>query len=136
LVETSIDGAPGLMLNLSGGTSLSLCAVQEAADLVPRAADEDVKVSFGNVLNENVSEDVIVTVIDTGCEGGGRSGALSSRPSRNAYQEQAAMNQVQQPQQDQQQEFQNEKRSAPEETNNQDDTLDIPTFVRNRNKNR
>ncbi|HLR22888.1 MAG TPA: cell division protein FtsZ [Pseudogracilibacillus sp.] len=136
LLETSIDGAQGVLMNISGGTSLSLFEVQEAADLVTSAADEDVNVIFGNVINENLNEEVIVTVIATGFEGSSQSGKQSSRPSRNAFQEQAAMNQVQQPQQDQQQEFQNEKRSAPEETNNQDDTLDIPTFLRNRNKNR
>lgn len=136
LLETSIDGAQGVLMNISGGTSLSLFEVQEAADLVTSAADEDVNVIFGNVINENLNEEVIVTVIATGFEGSNQSGKQSSRPSRNAFQEQAAMNQVQQPQQDQQQEFQNEKRSTPEETNNQEDTLDIPTFLRNRNKNR
>src|SRR5699024_1439500 len=68
--------------------------VQEAADLVTSAADEDVNVIFGNVINENLNEEVIVTVIATGFEGSSQSGKQSSRPSRNAFQEQAAMNQV------------------------------------------
>src|SRR5699024_11223713 len=69
----------------------SLFEVQEAADLVTSAADEDVNVIFGNVINENLNEEVIVTVIATGFEGSSQSGKQSSRPSRNAFQEQAAM---------------------------------------------
>src|SRR5699024_11416017 len=80
LLETSMDGAQGVLMNISGGTSLSLFEVQEAADLVTSAADEDVNVIFGNVINENLNEEVIVTVIATGFEGSSQSGKQSSRP--------------------------------------------------------
>src|SRR5699024_10557859 len=66
LLETSIDGAQGILMNISGGPSLSLFEVQEAADLVTYAADEEVNVIFGNVINENLKEEVVVTVIATG----------------------------------------------------------------------
>lgn len=130
LLETSIDGAQGVLMNISGGTSLSLFEVQEAADLVTSAADEDVNVIFGNVINENLNEEVIVTVIATGFEGSNQAKQRTERPSRNAFQEQAAVNQPQQ------QESQNDQPRPSEETNGQEDTLDIPTFLRNRNKNR
>src|SRR5699024_8570196 len=48
------------------GENLSLFEVQEAADLVTSAADSEVNVIFGNVINENLKEEVIVTVIATG----------------------------------------------------------------------
>src|SRR5690625_4341623 len=57
LLETSIDGAQGVLMNISGGPSLSLFEVQEAADLVTSAADDEVNVIFGNVINENRSEE-------------------------------------------------------------------------------
>src|SRR5699024_12522740 len=66
LLETSIDGAQGIIMNISGGENLSLFEVQEAADLVTSAADSEVNVIFGNVINENLKEEVIVTVIATG----------------------------------------------------------------------
>ena len=66
LLETTIDGAQGILMNISGGPSLSLFEVQEAADLVTSAADDDVQVIFGNVINENLKEEVVVTVIATG----------------------------------------------------------------------
>src|SRR5690625_3123719 len=66
LLETSIDGAQGILMNISGGENLSLFEVQEAADLVTSAADSEVNVIFGNVINENLKEEVIVTVIATG----------------------------------------------------------------------
>ena len=66
LLETSIDGAQGILMNISGGENLSLFEVQEAADLVTSAADKEVNVIFGNVINENLKEEVIVTVIATG----------------------------------------------------------------------
>src|SRR5690625_5794514 len=66
LLDTSIDGAQGILMNISGGENLSLFEVQEAADLVTSAADSEVNVIFGNVINENLKEEVIVTVIATG----------------------------------------------------------------------
>src|SRR5699024_11075214 len=54
LLETSIDGAQGILMNISGGENLSLFEVQEAADLVTSAADSEVNVIFGNVINVNL----------------------------------------------------------------------------------
>ncbi|WP_407058429.1 cell division protein FtsZ [Paracerasibacillus soli] len=66
LLETSIDGAHGILMNITGGTNLSLYEVQEAADLVTTAADEEVNVIFGSVINDNLKDEIIVTVIATG----------------------------------------------------------------------
>ncbi len=66
LLETSIDGAKGVIMNITGGSNLSLFEVQEAADIVASASDEEVNMIFGSVINENLNDEIIVTVIATG----------------------------------------------------------------------
>lgn len=127
LLETSIDGAKGILMNISGGMSLSLFEVQEAADLVTSAADGEVNVIFGNVINENLKEEVIVTVIATGFDEAKPQKRVSVPGPSEALKQTAASNTNQK----------REKEIQDEETFNHDeDTLDIPTFLRNRNRNR
>ncbi|MGL4522346.1 MAG: cell division protein FtsZ [Bacilli bacterium] len=66
LLETSIDGAKGVLMNITGSSNLSLFEVQEAADLVESAADREVNLIFGSVINDNLKDEIIVTVIATG----------------------------------------------------------------------
>ena len=66
LLETAIDGAQGVIMNITGGTNLSLYEVQEAADIVASASDEDVNMIFGSVINDNLKDEIVVTVIATG----------------------------------------------------------------------
>lgn len=66
LLETSINGAQGVLMNITGGRDLSLFEVQEAADIVASASDENLNMIFGSVINENLKKEIIVTVIATG----------------------------------------------------------------------
>src|SRR5690606_24267714 len=66
LLETSIDGAKGVLMNITGGSNLSLFEVQEAADIVASASDEDVNMIFGSVINDDLKDEILVTVIATG----------------------------------------------------------------------
>ncbi|MGM9986602.1 MAG: cell division protein FtsZ [Bacillaceae bacterium] len=66
LLETSIDGAQGVLMNITGGANLSLFEVQEAADIVASASDEEVNMIFGSVINESLKDEIVVTVIATG----------------------------------------------------------------------
>lgn len=66
LLETSIDGARGVLLNITGGANLGLFEVNEAADIVAEAADPDANIIFGAVIDENLQDEVRVTVIATG----------------------------------------------------------------------
>jgi len=66
LLETSINGAQGVIMNITGGNNLSLFEVQEAADIVASTSHEDVNMIFGSVINENLKDEMIVTVIATG----------------------------------------------------------------------
>ncbi|MBO1514047.1 cell division protein FtsZ [Metabacillus bambusae] len=66
LLETSINGAKGVIMNITGGRNLSLFEVQEAADMVSSASHEDLNMIFGSVINDNLKDEIIVTVIATG----------------------------------------------------------------------
>ncbi|NLC11741.1 MAG: cell division protein FtsZ [Firmicutes bacterium] len=66
LLETTIDGARGVLINITGGTDLGLFEVNEAADIVAEAADPDANIIFGAVIDEKSKGEVRVTVIATG----------------------------------------------------------------------
>ena len=66
LLETSIDGARGVLLNITGGANLGLFEVNEAADIVAEAADPDANIIFGAVIDEALHDEVRITVIATG----------------------------------------------------------------------
>ena len=68
LLETSIDGAKGVLLNITGGASLGLFEVNEAAAIISEAADPDANIIFGAVIDETMEDEVKVTVIATGFE--------------------------------------------------------------------
>ena len=61
-----IDGATGIIINITGGPSLSLYEVNEASTLIQQAAHEDAEIIFGAVIDEHLKDDVRVTVIATG----------------------------------------------------------------------
>src|SRR6266540_2973808 len=69
LLETSIDGATGILLNVTGGPDLGLFEVNEAAEVVTSAADPNANVIFGAVIDEKTRDEVRVTVIATGFGG-------------------------------------------------------------------
>jgi len=71
LLEESVDGATGILLNITGGPDLGLFEVNEAAEIVQAAADSDSNIIFGAVIDDAMAEDVRVTVIATGFDHGG-----------------------------------------------------------------
>ncbi len=66
LLETSIEGATDAIINITGGKSLTLFEAEDAAEVVREAANTDINTIFGAVINENLNDEVIVTVIATG----------------------------------------------------------------------
>ena len=84
LLEVSIDGAEQILLNITGGSDLTLFEAQDASDIVAAAATNDVNIIFGTSINENLGDEVIVTVIATGIDeehkGTKKSVARTSRP--------------------------------------------------------
>ncbi len=69
LLETSIEGATGILLNISGGPEIGLFEVNEAAEVVTSAADQNANVIFGAVIDDALGDDIRVTVIATGFGG-------------------------------------------------------------------
>ena len=71
LLEQSVEGATGILLNITGGNDLGLFEVNEAAEIIQSAADRNSNIIFGAVINEDLEDEVRVTVIATGFDGGG-----------------------------------------------------------------
>lgn len=70
LLETSIEGARGVLLNITGGADLGLFEVNLAAELVQKSADPDANIIVGAVIDENLKDEMLITVIATGFEKG------------------------------------------------------------------
>jgi len=66
LIETSIDGAKGILLNVSGGPDLKLFEVNEAAEIIRSSSSPDANIIFGAVIDENMKDKIKVTIIATG----------------------------------------------------------------------
>ncbi|MDZ7837161.1 MAG: cell division protein FtsZ [Actinomycetota bacterium] len=66
LIEASIEGAKGILLNISGGPDLKLFEVNEAAEIIRNASSSDSNIIFGAVIDENMNEQIKVTIIATG----------------------------------------------------------------------
>ncbi|CAM2362263.1 cell division protein FtsZ [Listeria seeligeri] len=142
LLETSVDGAKGVLMNITGGSNLSLYEVQEAAEIVSSASDEDVNMIFGSVINDELKDELIVTVIATGFDEAKQAQQQSQanrRPNNQSIQ-------VNRPSYAVQDEPQNDfAQSAPQQANNpgheqqaepqqNSSDVDVPAFIRNRNR--
>lgn len=108
LLETSIAGATDAIINVTGGPNLTLFEVEEAAEVIRTSANTDINTIFGAVINENLTDEIIVTVIATGFE---------SAPSEPLYQS-----------------YKREEKKEEEvpRRSTDDDDSDIPAFLRKR----
>lgn len=70
LEDITIDGATGIIINISGNSSLSMHETNEAVTLIMEAADEDAEIIFGTVIDEDLGDDIKITVVATGLGGG------------------------------------------------------------------
>ncbi len=102
ILEQTINGAKGVIMNIKGGKDLSLHEANLAAEIVMEAADPDVNVIFGAVIDDNVSDEIYVTIIATGF------GHKKDRPR-----------------------YHKENIKITPFTSEEPDTFDIPTFIRN-----
>ncbi|MCL4367934.1 MAG: hypothetical protein M1337_01985, partial [Actinobacteria bacterium] len=108
LLESSIDGAKGVLLNISGGVDLGLFEVNEAAEIIASAADPEANIIFGAVIDDSLGDELRVTVIASGFEFG------VGKPQKRVVQREV-------------------QAAQPEKTVVfESDELDIPTFLRNR----
>ncbi len=133
LLETTIEGAKGVILNVTGGSDLGILEVKTAAEQVEEAADKDANIIIGAIIDENMGDEIQVTVIATGFRGKvpvgqkeensftslfGNMGSSQSAPSISAGK--------------------NTADKAPSSSLfskfGEDDGIDVPVFLRNRNK--
>ena len=109
LLETSISGATDAIINVTGGSNLTLFEVEEAAEVIRTSANTDINTIFGAVINENLNDEIIVTVIATGFED-------KTDPLYHAYSQTAR------------EEIRNQAPSSADD----DDDASIPSFLRKR----
>ena len=69
LLETTIEGAKGVILNVTGGSYLGILEVKTAAELVEEAADKDANIIIGAIVDESLGDEIQITVIATGFKG-------------------------------------------------------------------
>ncbi len=150
LLEASIDGARGVLLMLAGGTDLGLFEVNEAADVITKAAHADANIIFGAVIDDSLGDEVKVTVIAAGFDkwdGGPQQerGFTTSRPGmaepRIAPVPPPSIDLEEEEQQEEEEEeeeelltedgvFRRVQRERPSVVIESDDDLDIPSFLR------
>ena len=114
LLESSIEGARGVIINITGGPNLGLHEVNTAAELVQRSVDPEANIIFGAVIDESLDEDIVITVIATGFEKGLENPSMDSVSSivDRAWGEK--INSI----------------PAPVDNSNSSNDLDIPSFLR------
>ena len=80
LLETSINGAKGVLVNVTGSMDIGLDEVEQAATLVQQAAHPDANIIFGATFDENMEDEIRVTVIATGFDEGNGKTTISEKP--------------------------------------------------------
>jgi cell division protein FtsZ len=116
LLEESVEGATGVLLNITGGRDLGLFEVNEAAEIIQTASAAESNIIFGAVIDEGMGDEVKVTVIATGFD----HGRPTPRSTRETLRDAPRSREVT---------LDREQRSALEIS---DDDIDIPAFLRDR----
>ena len=138
LLDITIDGARGVLFNVTGGPNMTLFEVNQAAAIIRETAHPDVNLIFGAVIDPNMGDEIRVTVIATGFE---RSGvprrALEHLTTRNEKPSSLPTHFIRSSESvsvgaDFKQTPETKSGSAPRTNYGSDDDLDIPTFLRNR----
>ena len=117
LLEVSIDGAKGVLFNITGGPDLTLFEVTEAAEVISKAADPEANIIFGAVIDSRLQGEVKVTVIATGFDG------RTAQPSLKAVPSPKPVREAQQPQ---------PKPTPVRSFDFENEDLEIPAFLRHR----
>ncbi len=140
LLETSIEGARGIIMNITGGSNLSLFEVNEAAEIVISASDPEVNMIFGASIDDSMKDEIKVTVIATGFEHRPQSRLAGNRvsPSQHSpHSTHSSHAQSSAPETHESRPASGGGNLRPFGSNNNmsGDQLDIPAFLRNRPRN-
>lgn len=128
LLENSIDGATDAIINITGGVNLTLFEAEQAAEVVRAASKTDIDTIFGAVINENLTDEVIVTVIATGFDKKAKQKALEQeRKNQEILQLQPETPPVRR----RSEEILHETPTV-KEVQNDDDEFELPPFLQNK----
>jgi cell division protein FtsZ len=116
LIEENVEGATGILLNMTGGRDLGLFEVNEAAEIVREAASPDANIIFGAVIDEAQGDEIRVTVIATGFDHGRARPRSAAEETRSSVRDR-----------DRGPRYDDRQRSSLEIA---DDDIDIPPFLR------
>ncbi len=122
LLETSIEGAKSVLLNITGGADLGLFEINEAADLIKSAVDKDANIIFGAGIDETLGDTLKITVIATGFTGNGKP-ASKEKPKEEKQDLEGQTNE----------EVEEVEADNIDEVDDEDN-LDIPVFLRRKRK--
>lgn len=142
LLETSIKGAKGVLLNITGGANLGLFEINEASTLVQESCDSEANIIFGATIKENLKDDLVITVIATGFEDGqdmdidfNRHNGMNQGQNQNFQQNNINHNPVRETQRPIIPEAKQEEPEIKQNTSStyiESDDMEIPTFLRRR----
>lgn len=135
LLETTIEGATGIILNIKGGLDLTLDEVYESADLVKEVVDPSCNIIFGSGIDDSMQEEVEITVIATGFTGTAVSDDMKQEVLKSVQGADSLKNFSTQTSIDDEEETKVEEQSTPTSRIDIDDS-DIPPFLRKIKKNR
>lgn len=125
LLELSIDGAKGILFNITGGPDMGMFEIDEAAKTITEAADPDANIIFGSIVDESMSGEIKVTVIATGFEDTSvvekplKSSSL--QPSSSAFQHRKPF-------------IQHRETTTASDEDDVEDELEVPAFIRRKLK--
>lgn len=131
LLELSIDGAKGVLFNITGGKDLGMFEVDEAARYITKAVDQDAKIIFGAVIDEDMEEEVKITVIATGFDQAIRKTETQAMPIK---QEEPVYEPVKRSIFSPKSIEETEEEETPPAQIQSSDELDIPAFIRKKLK--
>lgn len=151
LLETSLDGARGVLFVVTGGPDLAMHEVSEAAKVVTSTADENARVIFGTVIDENMKDEVHITVIATGFSGNRKQSQVDRTPAQKHYSPNPVIERHEYEEEDDdddldivepRKEIFEKKASKPlppldqpsQQDNDKEEDLDIPAFIRRKMK--
>ncbi len=139
LEDYSIRGARGILLNITGGPDMGLLEVNEAAELIQDEADPEANIIFGTIVDEELKDEIKVTVVATGFEGGSEMQSVSKPGTHKVYPLEVRGGNLEKPAFERKREsarFQSDEGLDPLEDLTEVDEieeLDIPAFLRKRN---
>ncbi|HOZ53327.1 MAG TPA: cell division protein FtsZ [bacterium] len=153
LLETSINGAKGIVFTITGGNDLSMSDVSDAAKLINSLADKDAKIIFGAVIDENLGDEIKITIVATGFNDKGQKPVIKKEVEKKidsdyfgfAKKEYNIMDNVDKDQFEKKEDRDNKKsifnfnsknvfnkEKISKSLNDSDDDLDTPAFLRNK----